>query len=853
MKRSPALRELLIVGGFLALTVLMTWPWVLHLRNSTNDRVDSYAHAYFLWWDYHQTVHDPLHLFQATIFYPYHDTLAFGESDYGISLIFFPLFALGVPPLMVHGVAILVGFAFSGYGMFRLARTLSASAIVAWTAGIVFAFIPYRFGQLDRLQYLFSAWIPLLFEALILFIRERSWKRGVWLGVAFCMNTLTCLTWFVLTLAPLICSAVFLITRQRLWRERKLWLRGATVLGAAALVLAPFMLPFYRVSKMYGFARTRADVTAYAEIHLGNWLAMGGSNKLWQGMSAGVNPTSESALFPGFVPLFLILTLIFLIWPLSRRNGEPHPGFPPRLLLSSLDAIALLSLFIALLATGYGAFTWRVFGFRIFSVSKPVYPLIVLALAVVVRWSFALPKIVRAVRQPNWLAAVRSAASFEPTALASIWLSMGFFGSFGFSFIFHRVLFNLVPLFRSMRVPARWSMICYLGLALLAGMAASGCAELLAQRFGLRKALTCIVIIAAILFEQRAAPLALIRGEADPDLLSLRLRQTPMAGGIVDLPAGPVGTGNQRYMLRAADHGRPIVVATNSFMPPIENEIEELTRKRPIPERLLDLFETIPASYLVVHQTFLSPESRLALQDLLARETTAGRLRFIRRYDYREGDGLTGYNDLYAVVKVEPFAKSEADVPPLVSYRDYQSRWWNLPPEFGESGYLIYRLYKASFGRAPTFAEFMGFVGEVNQGIVTEKAKTLAEEFTRCAAFKVAYDDKTNDQFVDELFANIGIKPGHSEREALVQRLNDGAETRSAVLHTVADEEAFLLREFDAGLVLMNYFAYLRRDPDQSGYDFWLSKLDESGDYGSIIRAFSSSYEHQLGAAQPWP
>ena len=88
------LRECLVFVGFLALTALMTWPWVLHLRDAVADTGDSYAFAWTLWWDYHQTFHDPRHLFDATIFYPYKNTLAFGENDYGIALLFFPLFAL---------------------------------------------------------------------------------------------------------------------------------------------------------------------------------------------------------------------------------------------------------------------------------------------------------------------------------------------------------------------------------------------------------------------------------------------------------------------------------------------------------------------------------------------------------------------------------------------------------------------------------------------------------------------------------------------------------------------------------------------------------------------------------------
>jgi hypothetical protein len=59
----------------------MTWPWVLHLRDAAGDRGDSYLNAWILWWDYHQTFHDPRNLFQATAFYPYKYTMAFTENN----------------------------------------------------------------------------------------------------------------------------------------------------------------------------------------------------------------------------------------------------------------------------------------------------------------------------------------------------------------------------------------------------------------------------------------------------------------------------------------------------------------------------------------------------------------------------------------------------------------------------------------------------------------------------------------------------------------------------------------------------------------------------------------------------
>src|SRR5438309_7274114 len=161
MRRVPV-RESFVFLAFLALTLVMTWPWITHLRDAASDPGDPYLNSWILWWDFHQTFHHPLSLFQGNIFYPYRYTLAFSEHNYGIAVLFFPLFALGVRPLTVHGLAELCGFAFCGYGAFRLARTLTGDNGVAWIAGIAFAFVPYRFGQLPHVNYLFAGWIPLL-------------------------------------------------------------------------------------------------------------------------------------------------------------------------------------------------------------------------------------------------------------------------------------------------------------------------------------------------------------------------------------------------------------------------------------------------------------------------------------------------------------------------------------------------------------------------------------------------------------------------------------------------------------------------------------------------------------------
>jgi uncharacterized membrane protein len=82
--------------------------------------------------------------------------------------------------------------------------------------------------------------IPIVLEALVLYARERSWRRAWWLGAAFLMNGLTCIHWLVLTLIPMLVSAVVLISRERLWRSAVFWRRGAIVMCAASIILLPF-------------------------------------------------------------------------------------------------------------------------------------------------------------------------------------------------------------------------------------------------------------------------------------------------------------------------------------------------------------------------------------------------------------------------------------------------------------------------------------------------------------------------------------------------------------------------------------------------------------------------------------
>jgi CSLREA domain-containing protein len=187
-----------------------------------------------------------------------------------------------------------------------------------------------------------------------------------------------------------------------------------------------------------------------------------------------------------------------------------------------------------------------------------------------------------------------------------------------------------------------------------------------------------------------------------------------------------------------------------------------------------------------------------------------------------------------------------------------------LSIEFQQTGFVVHRFYRASFGRPPKFTEYLPDLTVVREGVVVGEPGALdrlelnkrlfAEQWTGRAAFKQAFDKLNEMQYVDALAANAGVTLVEEERTALIVGLLTRRETRAGVLLKIVENEDFARREFNPAFVRMEYFGYLRRDPDDAGFQFWLSKLERfGGDFhkAEMVRAFLSSNEYRARFGQP--
>jgi ribosomal protein L35AE/L33A len=187
-----------------------------------------------------------------------------------------------------------------------------------------------------------------------------------------------------------------------------------------------------------------------------------------------------------------------------------------------------------------------------------------------------------------------------------------------------------------------------------------------------------------------------------------------------------------------------------------------------------------------------------------------------------------------------------------------------LSIEFQETAYLLYLMQKESYATLPKYAVFMRDLQEVSRGVIVnapgwqqklaDNQQQFADKWVNRAEFKVAYDALSNDAYVNALYKNAGIAAPQTAKDKLVGALNTASMNRSAVLLDVAGDVTFRQQEQSAAFVLMEYFGYLRRDPnaspdaDLSGYNFWLSKLNQfNGNYidAEMIKAFTTSFEYR--------
>lgn len=311
---NPHLQTWAVTLLFVVLTAVMTWPHVRDLSTHAHGHYDTYFNMWRVGWIAHALATNPSHLLDGNIFFPERRTLTYSDAMLLEGFIgAIPLW-LGMPPVLVNNLLILGAIVASAVGMFVLARHLTGSAAAGVVAGIVFAFVPYRFDHYMHMELQWTMWMPWALWALHRTFETQSWKYGATTGLFMGLQMLSSIYYgvFLVVLLGLI-AVLLLLPHVRDPGALKGIVPPLLLTSVVAIAIcAPYASP-YRATQKEVKGREEAEIRNYSAVPA-SYLHVTPMNVRGKGPGR-----SERRLFPG------IIITVLAIGGLFRRESSPIP------------------------------------------------------------------------------------------------------------------------------------------------------------------------------------------------------------------------------------------------------------------------------------------------------------------------------------------------------------------------------------------------------------------------------------------------------------------------------------------------------------------------------------------------
>lgn len=344
-RNKSILTYFVVILLFLAITICYTSPLVSrvddHVMESSSG--DTLFNIYVISWTAHSLGTNPFNLFNATIFYPNPNTLAYSDHALMSSLIALPVLGLTGNPTLAFNFVVIMSFLISSFGAFLLVDYLARDKLAAFSGGIIYGFALFKLAHLPHMQVLSTGYIPLAILCLHAYTEKK--KYGYALGFVGFTVAMFWTAWgygFFLAFAVLVYLLVLLaVERRRVVglltgkleksRRRRLYRWAAGLVSAfvlVALIMLPFVAPYLAVqSENPGFQREIEEVENYGA-DVTDFLVAPGISGAWGRITGIFRPdpyrrgnSSERSLFVGLLPVVLsILGVAYLYRHPLRRN-----------------------------------------------------------------------------------------------------------------------------------------------------------------------------------------------------------------------------------------------------------------------------------------------------------------------------------------------------------------------------------------------------------------------------------------------------------------------------------------------------------------------------------------------------
>jgi hypothetical protein len=255
--------------------------------------------TWIIGWDADRLRHGLSGIWDAPIFFPYRNALAFSENLFGIAFFVAPIYWVTHNAVLTYNVALIASFVLAGAGMFLLAHSLTGSRPAALIAGAYYAFCPYRMLQIMHIQMIATGWIPIGLFGLHRYFQTSRRRWLVLFVVAYLLQVTSNMyaAYFMAIPAAFVIADGVAANRAR-WRTMML----ETVVAAIVVLvtLVPVLVPYYQARVAYRNVRNSVEIEMNSADLRSYVLPLEGVG-LWRWLPSATAVEGEKALFPGIL------------------------------------------------------------------------------------------------------------------------------------------------------------------------------------------------------------------------------------------------------------------------------------------------------------------------------------------------------------------------------------------------------------------------------------------------------------------------------------------------------------------------------------------------------------------------
>jgi hypothetical protein len=253
-----------VVAGAVGATVVLTAP--LAFEADHVGRLDNFDGQFSIWnvaWVARTIVAKPWSVFDANIFFPARNTLAFSEHNLGAGVLAAPLYWATGNPYLTHNVVLLLSFVLSLIGTYYLARHLTGDRYGASAAALAFGLCPYVFARTPHIQLMMTAGLPIGLLAWHRLVERLSVTRALTVGVAIVAQALFCGYYGVFLVVIITLSAAVYAVQHGRVRDGRFWVMHGVAFVVVGIVLMPLFMRYLEV-RHAGFRRTLEDAAIFS-------------------------------------------------------------------------------------------------------------------------------------------------------------------------------------------------------------------------------------------------------------------------------------------------------------------------------------------------------------------------------------------------------------------------------------------------------------------------------------------------------------------------------------------------------------------------------------------------------------